>query len=136
MRIPFPAVSFGLLAMLCVQCVQAGSCPSSQRVPVRNAGCLDAGVVEKTSRLRTLWAHNKCADIAEVGVKFDLIEAPDVVFHMGKRSEGGRTRRSKVTYELVRGVYCCRDKGICNRSEYRRPWAPFDFSDRFRLPLE
>ncbi|MCY4503055.1 MAG: hypothetical protein OXE57_16005 [Alphaproteobacteria bacterium] len=91
----------------------AGSCSAGNRVDHRNAECLYAwwnnrGLLRKSP----YHVSNQCYQYGKVVAKVDLVSASDRTIHLTDALP-----RDGDTRHRIRGISCCSDLGICNRSD-------------------
>ena len=111
-RVTAIALLAGALLLLPMSAA-AGSCSAGNRVDPRNAECLYAwwknrGLLKKSP----YHVSNQCAEYGKVVAKVDLVSARDRTLHLiDDIPRDGDTRHR------IRGISCCSDIGICNRSD-------------------
>ena len=92
---------------------EASQCSRSERVNHRDAECLYAwwknrGLLKKSP----FHVRNQCSEYGKVVAKVDLASASDRTLHLiDDNPRDGDTRHR------IRGISCCSDMGICNRSD-------------------
>ena len=91
----------------------AGQCSRSERVDHRDAECLYAWWKNRgLFRNSPYHVSNQCSEYGKVVAKVDLAAASDRTLHLTDAlPTDGDTRN------LIRGIACCSDMGICNRSD-------------------
>ena len=91
----------------------ASQCSRAERVNHRDAECLSAwwknrGLLKKSP----YHVSNQCSEYGKVVAKVDLVSASDRTIHLiDDIPRDGDTRHR------IRGISCCSDMGICNRSD-------------------
>ena len=92
---------------------EASQCSRGERVNHRDAECLYAwwknrGLLKKSP----YHVSNQCSEYGKVVAKVDLVSASDRTIHLiDDIPRDGDTRHR------IRGISCCSDLGICNRSD-------------------
>ena len=89
------------------------ACSSANRVDHGNAECLYAwwknrGLLKKSP----YHVSNQCSEFGKVVAKVDLVSARDRTIHL----DDGLPRDGDTRHR-IRGISCCSDMGICNRSD-------------------
>ena len=108
-----------LAAVLAISTMIMGTahaaCEWKHRIPHGESECLSAEW-ENPNRPLTISARNwvtaqsTCSDLGRVVVKIDLVHEMDRTWHLHNNQE----RRGEYSAK-IRGVYCCRDLGVCRR---------------------
>ena len=101
------------LLLLLPASAAAGSCSTENRVDHRDAECLSAwwknrGLLKKSP----YHVSNQCPEYGKVVAKVDLVSARDRTIHLTDHIP-----RDGDTRHRIRGISCCSDMGICNRSD-------------------
>ncbi len=109
---PTVAILAVALALLATSAAEA-SCGGANRVDPGDAECLSAwwknrGLLRKSP----YHARNLCSEYGKVVAKVDLVSASDRTLHLGDDLP-----RDGDTRHRIRGISCCADMGICNRSD-------------------
>ena len=103
-----------LLATMTMAAAHA-ACEWRHRISHRESECLSAEW-KNSKPLMTLpsrnWvtAQSSCSDLGRVVVKIDLKGEMDRTWHL----HDNHKRRGEYSAK-IRGVYCCRDLGVCHR---------------------
>ena len=92
---------------------EASQCSRGERVNHRDAECLYAwwknrGLLKKSP----YHVSNQCSEYGKVVAKVDLVSASDRTIHLSDDIP-----RDGDTRHRIRGISCCSDMGICNRSD-------------------
>ena len=86
-------------------------CTGKDRVSVFRSDCASAWHGRNLWR-SALGAQNLCPKLGTVVIKWDLKSHKDQTWWL----KTGKKRRTK-TAAKVRGMYCCKDLGICDRAD-------------------
>ena len=98
------------LAMSLSSGAALASCEKKHRTSHRDAECLEVRWTNGFASA-SLYAQNVCK--AKAVVKWDIRDAKDHTWYL----KPGQTRTGSTGFGKVRWAWCCRDKGICNRSD-------------------
>ena len=94
----------------------AGSCEGSDRIPHKEADCLNAGWSNNYDDWSSgkVWAKNFCHEHGTVVAKVDIKDGKDLTWYM----KSSKKYNKKTGWLDIRGVYCCADlSDFCNESE-------------------
>ena len=91
----------------------AGQCSGQNRVDHADAECLYAWWNNRGLLRNSPWhVSNQCPAYGKVVAKVDLVAARDRTIHLPDSLP-----RDGDTRHRIRGIYCCSDMGVCNRSD-------------------
>ena len=101
-------------ALLLLQAEAAASqCSRENRVDHSDAECLYAWWKNRGLLRQSPWhVSNQCSDYGKVVAKVDLVSAGDRTIHLPDALP-----RDGDTRHRIRGIACCSDMGVCNRSD-------------------